>query len=137
MIGIAAILVACSGGAGQVVTPDYRTRETQYVKTGCLDPATCGIGGTPAPVPTPDRPGERYCNSTGGDFLDITGNGGTGLSCAGGSGNRTSISGSKCGIDFYMTGGGHSTVTVSGGFNYEGVTGLEINSDDCSYQISF
>jgi hypothetical protein len=98
----------------------------------------CADGrGTPAPAPTPDVAGESYCNAHGGDFLDITGAGGTGLSCAGGDGGAPNIIGQKCGLEFDMHGGGTSWVKLPDGTEFDVVSGLEINGDDCSYQISW
>jgi hypothetical protein len=94
-------------------------------------------GGTPAPAPTPDVGGQVFCNNNGGDFLDITGVGGTGLSCAGGNTNGGSIVGKKCGISYWMTGGGRSSVTLPDGTSFDIVKGLQINGDDCSYQLTY
>jgi hypothetical protein len=130
-----ALLVACSGGNGRVVTPSG-TRNAEYVMNEC---AGCNTyGGTPAPAPTPDVGGEVFCNNAGGDFLDITGAGGTGLSCAGGNGDPGSIVGSKCGIKYWMSGGGKSTVTLPDGTTFDSmVKGLQIDGDDCSYQLTY
>jgi hypothetical protein len=75
--------------------------------------------------------------SQGGDFLDITGYGGSGLSCAGGTGNSGVITGTKCGIHFHMVGAGRSQIVLPDGTEYDTISGLEINGDDCSYQFTY
>ena len=136
VLGIATLLVACSGSVGSGVTPSPATRQAQYVKMECNDGCNKS-GGAPAPAPTPDVAGEEFCVANDGDFLDITGAGGTGLTCSGGNGRAPVVVGTKCGISFHMSGSGQSDVTLPNGNEYVNVRGLEINGDDCSYQLTY
>jgi hypothetical protein len=90
-----------------------------------------GSGGPGRPPTGPDVDAERRCNAGGGSFLDIYGRGGSGVDC-GTPGH--SITGSKCGMTYYIYAHGHSAIQFSDGTSVEGLSGVRINGDDCSWE---
>ena len=131
-LSISVLLASCASNS-QSVTPTVSQRHASYVTNCDLDPASCMGGGSGNPT-GPDPSKEGRCNASGGSFIDIDGDGGSGVDCAGQPNGPKSTNGSKCGLQYFIYGKGHSLLIFQDGSSLSDLSGIRIDGTDCSWE---
>ena len=133
MVSVAMLFASCAPNTVRSLTPTTSQRQTQFMVNCDNDPSFCTGNGSGKPS-GPDSSSEDRCNANGGSFLDIWGQAGSGVDCAGEPNGPSDIEGSQCGLRYSVASKGHSLLILPDGTLEDDLIGIRINTDDCSWQ---